>query len=113
MAHTPPKTTCRRNIIHKLRCLKEMYCEINYLSTDPSLLEPVEVCVGPLALAPGRDVSQVVGEVHSVELVVDKLPDVPRKVVVPKIYGTSEWKQKEKIVKKARKIKMEEGPDKV
>ena len=36
----------------------------------------------PLALAPRRNVAQVVREVHSVELVMDEFPDVPREIVV-------------------------------
>ena len=36
----------------------------------------------PGALAPRGDVSQVVGEVHSAQLVVDELADVPGEVVV-------------------------------
>ena len=36
----------------------------------------------PLTLAPRRDIPQVVSEVHSVELVMDEFPDVPREIVV-------------------------------
>ena len=37
----------------------------------------------PFAFGPGIDVFEIVGEIDRVQLTVDKLANVPRKIVVP------------------------------
>ena len=53
-----------------------------HLTADHAVGESHDVGVGPRALGPRLDVLEVVREVHSVELVVYELPDVPGEVVV-------------------------------
>ena len=67
---------------------------VGYLRADSALPEPVEICVRPAALSPGRDVAQVVRQVDRVQLVVDELADVPRQVIVPRNKDTNITKHK-------------------
>jgi hypothetical protein len=54
----------------------------SHLTPHLSLHESRDVRVRPLALGPRVHVLEVVGEVDGLELVVDKLANVPREVVV-------------------------------
>ena len=55
---------------------------ITYLSTEIPLHKAGDVCVWPLGAGPGLHLRQVSGEVDCLQLVVDKLADVPGEVVM-------------------------------
>ena len=52
------------------------------MSTESALDDPGQVRVGPLGGSPRRDLRQVRAEVDRLELVMNKLPDIPGKIVV-------------------------------
>ena len=55
----------------------------SYLTTNLSRHHATNVRMRPFAFGPGIDVFEIVGEIDRVQLTVDKLANVPRKIVVP------------------------------
>lgn len=54
----------------------------SYLGCDHALLQPAQVGVAPGTRRPGRNIAKVLAEAELSQLVLEKLPDVPRQVVV-------------------------------
>lgn len=54
----------------------------SYLCRNMPLLQPPEIRVTPNARRPGRDVPQVIPEIEVFQAIVQKLPNVPRKVIM-------------------------------
>ena len=57
--------------------------KMSYLTTNLSRHHATNVRMRPFAFGPGIDVFEIVGEIDRVQLTVDKLANVPRKIVVP------------------------------
>lgn len=55
---------------------------LTHLTTHLALDQPGQVGVRPLALGPRLHVLEVVGEIHRLQLVVNKLANVPWQIVV-------------------------------
>lgn len=53
-----------------------------YLTADHALSQSDQVGLTPRALAPGRDLAQVLVKIKLRQLVVDEVSDVPRQVIV-------------------------------
>lgn len=55
----------------------------DYLTTNLSRHHATNVRMRPFAFRPGIDVFEIVREIDGVQLTVNKLANVPRKIVVP------------------------------
>ena len=55
----------------------------NYLTTNMSLIKPVQICMWPLRFTPGIDSWKYGGKIDGVKLIVYELSNIPRKIIMP------------------------------